>query len=101
MIKPSHAKVRRAVSPKVSDLARALRPHLEPLLDAGHSWDEIGRAIERHLKEGSPGAPAPTSAKRPTDKPASGSDGRSASMFTPRARAYVWRVADGAPIKTH
>ena len=100
-MRPSHGRVRMAVDAKYSAVARAIRPFAEPLLAQGYTWSEIGQAIERHLKAGTPGAEAPTSAKRPTDKPASGSDGPSTTMFTPRARPYVWDSRDSAPIKTN
>lgn len=91
---PSHALLRRAI---VTEVARATRAQLEPLLAAGYSWDDIGDAI---LKGGSQGALAPTSAKRPFIKLASGSD-RGASLGRPRVKAFAWYGRSSAPIKTN
>lgn len=48
--RPSYRQVRLAVGPRVESI-RAMRPHIEPLLAAGHTWSEIGQAIERHLRQ--------------------------------------------------
>lgn len=86
--------MRRAI---VTEVARATRAQLEPLLAAGYTWEQIGTAI---LKGGSQGAPAPTSAKRPSVKLASGSDG-GVALVRPRAKASAWYWRSSAPIKTY
>lgn len=57
--------------------------------------------VRRAIKAGTQGAPAPMSAKRPTDKRASGSDVSPVFSLAPRARPYVWHLVGGAPIKTY
>jgi hypothetical protein len=74
MRKPTHRQVRQAVMSRV-ELARAIRPHVEPLLAAGYTWSEIGQAVDRHLRQDALGQQAARARRAPATVPEQCDDG--------------------------